>query len=425
MIVYIIIIAAFQTHYNINMEQTIQAKISAISTRHANPRWAAGQMQEVIKENVKLTNRTTQMMLLKELVRRRVPTKDVISIERNQRWNGRGKKDVQLIDFLMKRKVKSAVQELKKQRRKYYEEKDKLYKGGGRLNRHSRIASDFRKVQKVEVERLFKDNLERNKEKVEKLREIKNREAGNAENVTNLFGVKIGDNELDDYIEKPANIWGNAEVGEEAKEVLNLGKKFRLHQKLDSNANKTEIEKGLAIVRWKVKDKDEDGDDDDDEDDDGEVSDNEELLNVEQKIVDLTLKKATDMKFNRRLYAPNAAPEKLESNLQQTREALEEVFEKYKKEKADEKGNIRESNLTGNQMKGLLELKEKTKVDLVIMPTDKTLGLSAESKESYKRATRKLLKSISRTMRRSAKRKENTRKLSSTRSARPWSDSWK
>ena len=87
MIVFIIIIAAFQTRYNNNMEQTIQAKISAISTRHANPRWAAGQMQEVIKENVKLTNRTTQMMLLKELVRRRVPTKDVISVEKNQRWN--------------------------------------------------------------------------------------------------------------------------------------------------------------------------------------------------------------------------------------------------------------------------------------------------------------------------------------------------
>ena len=213
-------------------------------------------MQEVIKENVKLTNRMTQMMLLKELVRRRVPTKDVISIERNQRWNGRGPKDIQMIDFLMKRKMRSAMQELKKQKRKYHEEKDKLYKGRGRLNRHSKIASDFRKVQRVEVERLFKDNLERNREKIEKLREIKNREASNAEKVNTLFGVKVGDNELDAYKEKPANIWGNAEVGEEAKEVLNLGKKFRLHQKLDSNANKTEIEKGLAIIRWKVMEED-------------------------------------------------------------------------------------------------------------------------------------------------------------------------
>ena len=41
--------------------------------------------------------------------------------------------------------------------------------------------------------------------------------------------------------------------------MLNLGKKFRLHQKLDSIATKTEIEKGLTIVRWKVKEKEDEG----------------------------------------------------------------------------------------------------------------------------------------------------------------------
>ena len=123
-----------------------------------------------------------------------------------------------------------------------------------------------------------------------------------------------------------------------------------------------------------------------------EADKNEELMNVEQKCVDLNMKKATDMKFNRRLYAPNAAPEKLESNLQQTKEALEEVFEKYKKEKADDKGNIRESNLSSRQAKGLQELKEKTKGNLVVMPTDKTMGLSVETKESYKLAAEEHIK---------------------------------
>ena len=47
--------------------------------------------------------------------------------------------------------------------------------------------------------------------------------------------------------------------------------------------------------------------------------------------------------------------------LQYAKEALEEVFENYKKERADEKGNIRESKLTDNQAKGLMELKEKIK----------------------------------------------------------------
>ena len=52
------------------MEQTVQAKIISISTNHANPRWAAGQMKEVLKENVKLVNRRTQTMLLKDLVKK-------------------------------------------------------------------------------------------------------------------------------------------------------------------------------------------------------------------------------------------------------------------------------------------------------------------------------------------------------------------
>ena len=99
--------------------------------------------------------------------------------------------------------------------------------------------------------------------------------------------------------------------------MLNLGKKFRLQQTLDSIATKTEIEKGLTIIRWKEKEKEEADVEEEEEEINGE------LFNIERKCVDLTLKKASDiMKFNRRLYAPIAAPEKLESNLQQTREAL-------------------------------------------------------------------------------------------------------
>ena len=71
---------------------------------------------------------------------------------------------------------------------------------------------------------------------------------------------------------------------------------------------------------------------------------------------------------------------------------MEEVFEKYKKEKSDDKGNIRESNLTTEQAKGLRELKEKTKADLVVMPTDKTMGLSIETKVSYKQAANEHIK---------------------------------
>ena len=78
-------------------------------------------------------------------------------------------------------------------------------------------------------------------------------------------------------------------------------------------------------------------------------TENVELINDVNKIVDFSMTKATEMKYNRRLYAPNAAPDKLESNLQQTRQALEDEFEKYKVERADNNGNIRESNLSKSQ----------------------------------------------------------------------------
>ena len=339
-------------------------------------------MQAVLKENLKLVNRVTQSMLLTELTRRRIPLKDVRSIEIKQRWQGRDKKDKALIDFLMKRKKKSAIHEEKVQRRQYWKAKKELYEGAGaglRLSRRSRMAVDFRKVQKQVISKSFQENVKENRKKIKALKEANDCEENNADGVAKVFGVKVGDQELDEHKEKPANVWGGSRISTEAKQVLNLGKKFRLQQKLDSIATKTEIEKGLTIIRWKERDKD-------DAEVDEEFEENEELLNVERKLVDLSLKKATDMKFNRRLYAPNAAPEKLESNLQQTREALEEVFEDYKKERTDDKGNIRESNLTDIQRKGLRELKEMTRDKAVIMPTDKTMGLSVEPRESYKAA---------------------------------------
>ena len=371
------------------MEPTVQAKIINISTNHANPTWAAGQMSEVIKDNVKLVSRTTQKLLLLELVRKKIPLKDVRNIEIKQRWNKKSRKDLSLIEFLMRKKLRSAQDEEKRQRKEYWKVKAKLYGGKDddslpagwrfRINRKSAIASKFRCLQKEVVSKVFKQNLESNARKVKHLKESKEHDDRNTEVGDIINGVKVGDKELEENEEKPANVWGNTKVSEEAKEVLNLGKKFRLHTKLDSIAAKTEIEKGLTIIRWKEK-----------EDEETEAVDNlaenEEIYNIAGKVVDLSMMKATDMKFNRRIFAPNAAKEKLESNLQQTREALENVFEKYKSEKADKKGVLRETNLTEGQTKGLKQLKEKTKGESVVMPTDKTMGLSIESKESYKAA---------------------------------------
>ena len=119
-------------------------------------------MLEVIKENVKLATRVKQTRLIRELVAKNIPFKDVISIERNQRWGNRGKEDAELIDILMAKKLKSAIKEELAQRRTYKSSKDLMYGGttikllpegwsptiNVRVNKRSNVAKEFRKLQK-------------------------------------------------------------------------------------------------------------------------------------------------------------------------------------------------------------------------------------------------------------------------------------
>ena len=63
-------------------------------------------------------------------------------------------------------------------------------------------------------------------------------------------GVKVSDANLDEYDEKPANVWGGAELSEKERDVIKLGKKHSLNTRLDRISNQTEIETALTVIRW-------------------------------------------------------------------------------------------------------------------------------------------------------------------------------
>ena len=62
-----------------------------------------------------------------------------------------------------------------------------------------------------------------------------------------------------------------------------------------------------------------------------------------KKVIHLSNIRATELKYNDRVYPPKAAEHKLETNLQQTKSALEEVFSKYINENCDRKGELEKS----------------------------------------------------------------------------------
>ena len=160
---------------------------------------------KVIKDNVKLVNWTMQTLLLKEWIKRNIPLKDVTSIELKQMWNGKGGKDLKLIQFLMKRKLRISQEKEMRKRIKASTAKKKLYgwrnradvPQGWKVNWKSKTAKEFRSLHRQVVSKVFKDNIERNKKNIKYLKEVRDR-SNNPEHVGIVHGVNAGDSELGD-----------------------------------------------------------------------------------------------------------------------------------------------------------------------------------------------------------------------------------
>ena len=130
-------------------------------------------MMEVIKENVKLTERVTQKHLLQKLLREKLGLNDVLSIEYKQRSQRKINKerDYGMIEFHMKRKLKDATEDELEKRKDYKVAKSKLYE----IVKHkSKSAKEFRMLQGELIGSLYAKKRVNNKKKVAELREVQN-----------------------------------------------------------------------------------------------------------------------------------------------------------------------------------------------------------------------------------------------------------
>ena len=90
------------------------------------------------------------------------------------------------------------------------------------------------------------------------------------------------------------------------------------------------------------------------------------------------------MKHNKRMFIPDLEDNAEEIRANNVKRELREVFVKYMKEHCDEKGNIKDNNLTKEQVKTIKELKDKIKNEnLVCIETDKTGRFALDTKANY------------------------------------------
>ena len=83
------------------------------------------------------------------------------------------------------------------------------------IDRRSNVAKKFRKLQKKIIFKLFDINIKNNDKKIKNLKLVQNlpstdsSEVGtNVEKESEMFGVKVNDKDLEDFEQKPANVWG-------------------------------------------------------------------------------------------------------------------------------------------------------------------------------------------------------------------------
>ena len=95
--------------------------------------------------------------------------------------------------------------------------------------------------------------------------------------------------------------------------------------------------------------------------------------------------KVTDLSSFRIIETPEELPDKkIEIAITSVKAKLSKVNEDYLKEYCDKNGNIKDTNMTKEEIKGLKSLKDRVKKgEISIAPTDKSGKLSINTRDNY------------------------------------------
>ena len=204
-------------------------------------------------------------------------------------------------------------------------------------------------------------------------------------------------------VSEPAIICKEGQVipfNKEEKSFLGLGPKFCIPDNLSEEGFEVSLEECIMKYRWQMmneeKSKEEDWEKAIDavieEDQRVELKEHEELEEAKMKMVhnqeegwiDLSKRKATDVKGNSSVRFPRKAGNfEMEARLEVLRVEAMEVYKRFMKERCMKYGK-QKSNLTRGQERAMKGLKKRVEEgEIVILPTDKTGKFSVFSRECY------------------------------------------
>ena len=326
------------------------------------------------------------------------------------------KRDVELVRHLVDIKVKSATEFRKGLEKNYTEawkEFEKNTKPGSRKWRKMygevrNIMTETWKTEEKKFDRKLKNlktkytgrehlhREERSREEKE-LDEILEKLEDNEKEI--LDGLWLTDGKLDEEIKKT---WPNepeipvyGEVRQLRKEEIKLLRKPPKHA-VYNKLNVKEFEKELEAVRTKIRysrmeasgemDSEEEDEMDEDTEEEMRMAEVEarETYDPDRGKLNMTKKRATDIRTNQRIIMPLPRPTKEECDLEVRTGKLLDRYKMFMKQNCTEKGEQLESNMTKSEKLGMKMLQERIKEnEIVIKETDKSHKFCVSSWQNY------------------------------------------
>ena len=366
------------------MRKSAVAFIHYLARQCADPTKVAKAMINTGERHVKLTKRQIAFILLDRLLRKGLGTTDV---ERGSLRLIKHKKarDIGYIDYVMRRRRQEARKELEKAKKRH-----KCYLRYLQSIIPSHILEEFCRYMRQIMGTEWQEQQKRMKKKIQNLQ--KKYQPWRAPVPNKYLEVKISDEELAEDEEKEAppevKVYGGAVVPEAAKPALILDPKFALYPKIDMKMVEMEIEKAIWKGRWEHRTKEmRDGQEMTEGEKENEAEETR-LYNSEEKKMDYTKIRVTQLPGNARVIAPpplSGTGRDTELHLQHLKTRLLRVTAEHLQQEYDKQGRPKETNLSVSEKRSLKAVKEMVEAgENLVRPADKANASVVDTVKNYK-----------------------------------------
>ena len=192
------------------------------------------------------------------------------------------------------------------------------------------------------------------------------------------------DCELPANFETTPRAYGGVVLSNDEIELLRLPPKFAVYKKSDLLMLKAQFEKAVTCLRWSETEAT--NSTEPDSTNNGEETSNntqryprQDLFDQEENNFDFSFLRATHLPFNKRVYMPSYANERMEAKISHARVEIERLHSDHTETK-----NLKNANLNKEQRRGLKTLQERMKrKEIVNYITDKSGRMCVDTPSNY------------------------------------------